>query len=254
MTQTTKKPSVLVILRRVYLDITGNHCAAKLIEYFKHWAKWKEKNQRTDWIYMPLRQIHADLMGEHSLHVIRAAIALLEKLGFIKRRNNPGNGQDKTHQYQLQETAIAAAIPETRTVQSESPMLGSESSEFTVETYTQITTIDIENKNITPTKQECVEEKSFPQEPEPEPELLLEKHEDRLKTYAIYRLSRSGNKLIPNPKMEPVLQALAKVPADRAERSILAFIDWFKKQDATRIKDRYKALANAIRNDWRSAQ
>ncbi len=45
--------SILVILRRVYLGITGNHCAAKLIEYFKHWHSWKLKHHRPDWIYMP---------------------------------------------------------------------------------------------------------------------------------------------------------------------------------------------------------
>lgn len=103
------KISVLVILRREYLEITGNFCAAKLIEYFKHWTKWKIKNHRTSWVYQPLKKIYADLMGEHSLHVIRsgfvedvgAAIALLESMGIIEKQKNPGNGQDKTWQYKL---------------------------------------------------------------------------------------------------------------------------------------------------------
>ncbi|HEY9801514.1 MAG TPA: hypothetical protein V6D25_14245, partial [Leptolyngbyaceae cyanobacterium] len=97
----TDKFSVLVILRREYLDITGNYCAAKLIEYFRHWTKWKLKNHRTPWIYQPLKRIYADLMGEHSLHVIRAAIALLENMGIIEKQKNPGNGQDRTWQYKL---------------------------------------------------------------------------------------------------------------------------------------------------------
>ncbi len=97
----TEKASAMVILRREYLDITGNFCAAKLIEYFKHWTKWKLKSHRTPWVYQPLRRIYADLMGEHSLHVIRAAIALLEKMGILKKQKNPGNGQDKTWQYKL---------------------------------------------------------------------------------------------------------------------------------------------------------
>ncbi len=97
----TDKASALVILRREYLDITGNFCAAKLIEYFKHWTKWKLKHHRTPWVYQPLRIIYADLMGEHSLHVIRAAIALLEKMGILEKQKNPGNGQDKTWQYKL---------------------------------------------------------------------------------------------------------------------------------------------------------
>jgi hypothetical protein len=94
-------PAILVILRREYLEITENFCAAKLIEYFQHWTKWKLENQRTPWIYQPLKRIYADLMGEHSLHVVRRAIALLESLGILQRRKNPGNGQDKTWQYKL---------------------------------------------------------------------------------------------------------------------------------------------------------
>ncbi|MBW4566408.1 MAG: hypothetical protein KME32_36240 [Mojavia pulchra JT2-VF2] len=105
----TDKFSVLAILRREYLDITGNFCAAKLIEYFRHWTKWKLKNHRTPWIYQPLKRIYADLMGEHSLHVIRsafalgvgAAIALLEEMDIISKQKNPGNGQDRTWQYKL---------------------------------------------------------------------------------------------------------------------------------------------------------
>jgi hypothetical protein len=97
----TERFSVLVILRREYLDITGNFCAAKLIEYFRHWTKWKLKNHRTPWIYQPLKRIYADLMGEHSLHVIRSAIALLEEMGIIEKQKNPGNGQDRTWQYKL---------------------------------------------------------------------------------------------------------------------------------------------------------
>lgn len=237
----TKSP--LVILRRIYLDITGNHCAAKLIEYFKHWREWKVKNHRTDWIYMPLRQIHEDLMGEHSLHVIRAAIALLEKLGFLKRRNNPGNGQDKTYQYQLQVSKLPLESSERET---ESPMLRSEPSKNNAEQHTQITSTEIKNTNIKPTKQ-VGREKSFPQEVEQ----LLEKYESRLYDYGIYRQSWDGEKKIPNPKLKPILQMLAKVPTERAERSILAFLGWIK--DAKKVEDKYKALRSAIARNWESS-
>lgn len=104
----------LVILRSEYLKLIQTHsksiaelpkavkfCAAKLIQYFQHWSNWKHSRQRTLWIYQPFRKIHEDLMGEHSLHTIRAAIALLEQLGILKRRHNPSNGQDKTWQYQM---------------------------------------------------------------------------------------------------------------------------------------------------------
>ncbi len=93
-TDTERPKSILVILRRVYLDIVeGNHCAAKLIEYFKHWRSWKLKVHRTEWVYMPLKRIYEDLMGEHSLHVIRAARDLLVRLGILQILRNPGNGQ-----------------------------------------------------------------------------------------------------------------------------------------------------------------
>lgn len=40
-------------------------------------------------------------MGEHSLHVIRSAIALLDEMGIIFKQKNPGNGQNRTWQYKL---------------------------------------------------------------------------------------------------------------------------------------------------------
>lgn len=109
----------LVILRSEYLKLIQTHssiiaelpkavqfCAAKLIQYFQHWSNWKHSRQRTLWIYQPFRKIHEDLMGEHSLHTIRAAIAILEQLGILKRRHNPSNGQDKTWQYQLKQDVL----------------------------------------------------------------------------------------------------------------------------------------------------
>ena len=139
MATTSSRPkSVLVILRRIYLNIVeGNHCAAKLIDYFKHWRAWKIKNHRTDWVYMPLKQIHEDLMGEHSLHVIRAAIALLDKIGLIKKRRNPNNEQDKTYQYQLNLDVLTSLL------KKEQGKLKKERSEFNAEQHTQDQFIDI---------------------------------------------------------------------------------------------------------------
>lgn len=120
-TSRQKKPSILVILRRTYLNITGNHCAAKLIEYFHHWRKWKIKNHRTDWVYMPLKQIYEDLMREHSVNAIRGAIANLIKSGFLKQRHNPRNGQDRTYQYQLQTEHLEFKLTESGSSISEIP-------------------------------------------------------------------------------------------------------------------------------------
>lgn len=101
-------------------------CAAKLINYFERWANWKEPLYRTRWVYQPLKQIHDDLLGEHSLHVIREALALLERVGFLSRRSNNRrenwrNGQDRTYQYLLHTGEILKALAQAG---SSSPQTG----------------------------------------------------------------------------------------------------------------------------------
>jgi hypothetical protein len=137
-------------------------CAALLIPYFTHWQEWKAANYPTQWIYQPLRHIREDLMKVFSIHVIRAAISLLQKLGYLSIRKNSRdqnwrNGQDKTHQYLLDVDRIKAAKKklvsrlmaqtlenspfvnnETLGVNSETLGVNSEISRFTVETHTQI--------------------------------------------------------------------------------------------------------------------
>ncbi len=233
--ETRKVKSVLVILRRIYLDLTGNHCAAKLIEYFKHWREWKLKNHRTDWVYMPLKRIHEDLMGEHSLHVIRRAIALLEEKGFLRRRNNPSNGQDKTYQYQLQVEAIESMLSERCKSEAEVPKRGNEPSEFNVEQHPQDTSTDIKNTNITPIEEVSKEE-------------ILGKYEQQLKLYGIYTHTWQDDKLVDNPKLKPTLAALARIPRRRAERVIQAFLKWIR--TAKNVEDRYKAMEVAISKGW----
>ena len=104
--------SFSVVLRRDYLELIESmaagiegkvvRCAATLIAYYRHWQEWKQKHQRTDWVYQPLRQLYKDLMGLFSIPVIRAANDLLIDLDLLERRGNPGNGQDKTYQYNVQ--------------------------------------------------------------------------------------------------------------------------------------------------------
>ncbi len=50
---------------------------------------------------MPFKWIYEDLMGEHSIHVIRKAITKLLELNILSHRHNPDNGQDKNWQYRL---------------------------------------------------------------------------------------------------------------------------------------------------------
>jgi hypothetical protein len=137
-----------------------------MISYLKHWHEWKKLRYPTCWVYQPLRDIREDLMGAYTLHVIRAALDLLEKLGFLSirknaRQENRRNGQDKTHQYLLHEDRIEEALEklyspkkaktrknspvdkaETSGINSGTPSFNLKTSRFTVETHTQIPSID----------------------------------------------------------------------------------------------------------------
>lgn len=224
--------SILVILRRVYLELVdGNHCAAKLIEYFKHWREWKIKHHRTEWVYMPVRQIYEDLMGEHSVGIIRRAIALLVKLGLLEQRHNPGNGQDRTWQYRLNQQVLDSRVNENPEVKTETPSVKSD----------QCINTQDPSSIIKSTERGDVE--SFPQAEE-----VIEKYEPQLKTYGIYRISYSGDVLGSNPKMQPILAVLSKIPRPRAERAIEAFLRWIR--DARNVEDKYKALEIAISRRW----
>lgn len=83
------------------VDIKIRLCAAMCLDYHFHWYGWKIQVHRTPWVYLKLIDIWRDMMRLFSLHVIRAAHELLIRLGLLQRRNNPGNGQDKTYQYKL---------------------------------------------------------------------------------------------------------------------------------------------------------
>jgi hypothetical protein len=130
-------------------------CAAQLIPYFTRWQEWKAASYPSEWIYQPLTHIREDLMKVFSIHVIRDAISLLQKLGYLSIRKNSRdlnwrNGQDKTHQYLLHVDRIKAAqkklvsrfmaetLEKSPFVNSETSGVNSEISRFTVDTHTQI--------------------------------------------------------------------------------------------------------------------
>ncbi len=141
-------------------------CAARLISYFEHWKRWKHSHYPSVWIYQPLSDIRKDLMDEYSIHVIRDAIALLERLGFLSRRKNNRainlrNGQDRTHQYLLHSDRIEKALErsfdhktaetlvnspfvnsDTPSFTDEISNVSSDTSNFTADKYTQIPYID----------------------------------------------------------------------------------------------------------------
>jgi len=181
---------------------------------------------------MPVRQIYEDLMEEHSVNIIRRAIALLVKLGILEQRHNPGNGQDRTWQYRLNLSVLEEKLTDNGDVKSETPTVKSDQC-FTQDPST----------NIKSTEQVSSEENQ-PQQAEE----AIEKYEEKLKTYGIYRLSWSGNALVENPRMKPILQMLTKIPRSCAERAIQAFLKWIK--NARNVENKYRALEIAIAKRW----
>jgi hypothetical protein len=155
---TKKAMTTLTILNRSYLTVvqkfccslpkSAQYCAAKLIHYFSNWTRWKKAVQRTQWIYQKLKGIYEDLMGEHSLHSIRAALAALIDAGLLERRNNPGNGQDKTYQYKVNTELLSRLLDKTAGSVVETPDVKSEPSEITVENHTENLTIESNQKTV----------------------------------------------------------------------------------------------------------
>lgn len=103
-------------------------------------------------------------------------------------------------------------------------------------------------------------EKSFPQaeeeeeEPELEPEEIIEKYHKELKFRCCYPLVWENDVLIKNSKFYPIIRALKKVSAAEGEQAIKAFLKWIPKTTEDyieqRYKTRYKALESAIVNRW----
>ncbi|HEY9653390.1 MAG TPA: hypothetical protein V6C95_22205 [Coleofasciculaceae cyanobacterium] len=104
-------------------------CAAKLIYLIERWGNWKitlYPLPQAEWIYLRLVDFRSELQKEHSIHCIRAAFKLLEKLGLVLirkngRRKNDRNGQDRTYQYYLNRDRLRQVITEVAPYQQQLP-------------------------------------------------------------------------------------------------------------------------------------
>ena len=110
--------TVLVIVRKEYLSLCdGNETASAIISHFEYITNGRlgdgraVANQDT-WFHKSNRELRDDLLNLYSDKTISAALDLLIRKGFIKRRNNPKNRADRTYQYQLQIEKVQSALDE----------------------------------------------------------------------------------------------------------------------------------------------
>ncbi len=129
-----------------YLEITGNHCAAKILSIFEFWTnKLKQMGKVREWIYKSIARLQEELMGEHGINTIRNAVSILAEKGFIEKRHNPHIKYDRTYQYRLNVEKVQEAL-HSLIYQDEQMDLPQEKDEF-IDTEESICP-DSENNNI----------------------------------------------------------------------------------------------------------
>ncbi len=209
---------------------------------------------RTEWVYMPLKRIYEDLMGEHSLHVIRAARDLLVRLGILQMRRNPGNGQDKTWQYRLNWEVLQQRLAEHCKSKQECPMLETEQT-LTQDQSTNIksTTTNVVNTEEKEEVKAVITQAAFNA---PAVQLSTDK-ESQPKTE-----TTSGDKSWALPcigqlKQNRVdvgdenLQATARKYSDRLQSAVSAWLEWTRK---TCVDNPTRSLSRAIEQNWQPQQ
>lgn len=229
----------LIVLPELAKQLGTN--AAMLLQQIHYWTS-KRCGSIIDgvrWIYNTYQQWHEQL-SFLSVSTIKRAIARLKDLKLILVEQHDKSEWNHRNYYRIDYKALKALQLSIGSNCSDRLAQSDPTDSVNLEP----SSISTENTSENTTHTEVGVEKSFPQEAEQ----LLEKYEDKLKLYGIYRLTRSDEELAPNPKMKPVLQVLARIPLERAERSILAFLNWIK--TAKDVKDKYKAMRSSIAKNW----
>jgi hypothetical protein len=292
------------MLSRLYADIPHKIkvCASKLINHIDRWQQYKQKKGIGEWYYDSLQKIRLIFNRDHSIHVIREAIALLIESKILKRLDI--GGYLRTHQYQIDRSCLdklmessesqhgaselrrkppQPAPPETKDVDPENLRVRSETKDVNADNNTDLqpyrSNIKIKHKQVGEEKnfsnaegyravrQENVSERVHESKPSPKPILandpdsqgddsssacstieIFKKYADRLKLYGVYLTTWLGEELAPNPKIKGAIAAAQKVPSERLERNLLAFLAWIK--DAKQVNDVYKALTSAVTRGW----
>ena len=105
------------MLRRDYMVICEDACAALLLQVFEEWTNSKLKNAEdlpgTTWVYRTIEELaRIDLCGAFGRDRVSGALSLLLELGLIERRRNPDPkyGYDRTYQYRLCRWRLQALV------------------------------------------------------------------------------------------------------------------------------------------------
>lgn len=77
---------------------------------------------------------------------------------------------------------------------------------------------------------------------------IFEKYKDQLNKHGVYLMSYQNDLLQLNPKIEPVIQESGKLPSEKVEPAIKAFIAWISR--AKDVKEPYRAFFKAIKETW----
>ncbi len=231
--------SFSVVLRRDYLELIESiaagvegkviRCAATLIAYYRHWQEWKQKHQRTDWVYQPLRQIYRDLMGLFSMPVIRAANDLLSDLGLLLRRGNPGNGQDKTYQYNVRFDRVQQLVAETSAVSSfEKTDVSAAISNFSASPVN--THHNIQFNKVTSSNQDAIEK----EEPESSQEIVASKtqveiltankEQEEIRRFIAESLGEAQSSVPPSLNTDEVMQGTESIDNSAAIKAAEEFL------------------------------
>ena len=123
----------LVVVRASFLRLChGDHCAAALLNNFVYWHDWCVTHGRYDatasaadpdhqpadperWFWKTTEGlVNDDLLRLWGEKKVRAAVDLLEAKGYAQSRFNPKNRYDRTKQYRLVPTRLAADLEQWR--------------------------------------------------------------------------------------------------------------------------------------------
>src|SRR5690554_3337192 len=96
-----------LVIQPAHLEVCeGEHCAAAILHLFTVWTNHKKAKGEDLWIYKKQAELAADLLNLFGVNKVVVSLQKLMTWGYLERRENPYNRQDKTYQYRLNADAV----------------------------------------------------------------------------------------------------------------------------------------------------